>query len=466
MRAYAHRLAAVLAAAILTGACGCRTSYEQAVAARRSVLYGDGAYALERAGQMAGNSTDANLGKFELGRLRQLAGDFEGSSGVFGPQLEDFFVDESEGPVLKLGNAGGNIMAATVGDDRYIPYDVPAYELICALQYESLNSLYLGRRDNARVYLRRATAAQEQIKENAEQEAAADGDSSGQEANIATASGTIRQYLDPVANSVRTSYENALVWYLMGVMFELEGGSGNDTIAYREAATISPDVARFVDLAPGGGEDVIVVFEESLVDFPEPVKIPLTFLGGTVWSVDFPSYKNGPYAPSRIGVSSGGAGCEFVRAVNVQALAYRSLRDRLAGIVTRNVTRAALKIAAQQAANHISTGNSFGDMALMLGVFVFNAIGTATDEADTRSWQTLPQCVQMCRIRLPKGRRDLRVVNHSTGKSLDLSLPSGGKGPWLVWISDVHAYSTVGVIPLASGAPSWGKNASILGVKY
>ena len=465
------RAEAAALSAILILASGCSTSYDMAVAARSSVLAGDAAYATRCAETMSRTPADANLGKFELARLRQLSGDFAGSSAILGPQLDDFFVDESEGPILKMDKIGGNMLAGTLGDDRTIPYDVPAYELIFALQYQALNSYHLGKRDNARVYLRRATAAQEQLKEKAEQDAAADGgdaaDDGDQAANIATASGQIRQDLDPVANAVRSAYENALAWYLMGTLFALEREIGNDAISYGQAVALCPELRQFVSPQPGPGEDVIVVFEESLVDIPEPVKIPLPLVGGTISSVDFPTYRKSAYVPSRIGVFARGANTTaLVRAVNVQALAYRSLRDRLAGIVTRNITRAALKIAAQQTVNHISTGSTWGNAALRVGVFAFNAVSTVAAKADTRSWQTLPQCVQLCRIRLPQGARSLAVINQANGRTLDVALPAGGKGPWLVWISDIHAYSTVSVVPLASGAATWRRDGSLLGTKY
>ena len=275
---------------------GCRTSYQEAVAARQDVMFGTGDYARERATKMANSTVNRKLGSLELGRLKMLQGDFSGSSAVMGPQLEELFDETNEGPVLKKGQIAGNILAGTVGDDRAIPYELPAFELLFGLQYQALNALALGNPDNARVYLRRATAVQEQLKEENEKPQDASEPSAGQKEadaanaqNAGTASDQITAKLSPVADTVRAAYENALAWYLMGLFFANENDAGNAEIAYREAGRINPAILPFTRPASGKGQDVVVVYEEDLVDLQEPIKIPLPF-GGTIWSVDFPVY--------------------------------------------------------------------------------------------------------------------------------------------------------------------------------
>jgi hypothetical protein len=179
----------------------------------------------------------------------------------------------------------------------------------------------------------------------------------------------------------------------MGLFFTKENDPSNADIAYREAGRINPAILPFTRPAPGPGQDVIIVYEEDLVDMQEPIKIPLPF-GGTVWSVDFPVYGAPPHVPAQIAVEVGGAvAATCAPVVNVQALAYRNLKDRIPGVATRNVTRAAVKIAAQQVAYHVDTGNAGANLALMLGVFAYNTFSTVISEADTRAWQTVPEHV-------------------------------------------------------------------------
>ena len=455
--------------------CGCRTSYKEAVAARQDVMFGSGDFARERAAKMAASTVNKKLGSIELGRLKMLQGDFAGSSAVMGPQLEELFDETNEGPVLKKGQIAGNVLAGTVGDDRAIPYELPAFELLFGLQYQALNSLALGAPDNARVYLRRATAVQEQLKEeNARPEPdggaaapAAEGQADPLNAkNASDASGQIAERLAPVADRVRASYENALVWYLMGLFFSNENDQGNADIAFREAGRIAPAVLPFARPAPGAGRDVVVVYEEDLVDMQEPIKIPLPF-GGTIWSVDFPVYGAPPRAPSGITVETGGAlAAACVPVVDVQALAYRNLKDRIPGVAARNVTRAAVKIAAQQIANHANTGSTGGDLALILGVFLFNSASTVISEADTRAWQTVPEHVHLARLRVPESAGSIVLRNAGTGRACEVQLPpdNAGGGTTLVWFTDVRGFATVSVVKVGGGGGvhSWARAASLL----
>ena len=449
---------------------GCRTSYQEAVAARQDVMFGTGDYARERAAKMANSTVNRKLGALELGRLKMLQGDFSGSSAVLGPQLEELFDETNEGPILKKGQIAGNILAGTVGDDRAIPYELPAFELLFGLQYQALNALALGNPDNARVYLRRATAVQEQLKEENEKpqdegetSTAPKEENAANAQNAGTASDQITAKLSPVADTVRASYENALAWYLMGLFFSKENDASNAEIAYREAGRINPAILPFTRPADGQGQDVVVVYEEDLVDLQEPIKIPLPF-GGTIWSVDFPVYGAPPHIPAQIAVEVGGAmSATCVPVVNVQALAYRNLKDRIPGVATRNVTRAAVKIAAQQVANHVDTGNAYANIALMAGVFAFNTFSTVISEADTRCWQTVPEHVHLARLRIPEGTASVTLRNALTGRACEIALPPSGGGTRLVWFSDARGFATASVLTVGGkGTPAWTRTTSLL----
>ena len=444
-----------------------------AVAARQAVMFGTGSYARERATKMANSTVNRKLGNLELGRLKMLEGDFNGSSAVLGSQLEELFDETNEGPVLKKGQIAGNILAGTVGDDRAIPYELPAFELLFGLQYQALNALALGTPDNARVYLRRATSVQEQLKEENENPPSDDSPAESSDKkedaanakNASTAADQITAKLAPVADAVRASYENALAWYLMGLFLSKENDQSNADIAYREAGRINPAVLPFTKPPAGTGQDVVVVYEEDLVDMQEPIKIPLPF-GGTIWSVDFPVYGAPPHMPAQIAVEAGGAvAATCVPVVNVQALAYRNLRDRIPGVATRNVTRAAVKIAAQQVANHVNTGNSYANLALMAGVFAFNTFSTVISEADTRAWQTVPEHVHLARFRLPAGKNSLVLRNALTGRACEIALPPGpvDAGTRMVWFTDVRGFATVSVVTVGGkGVPTWARTTSLL----
>ena len=440
---------------------GCSTYHKAAVASRNDFLTGPGLVAENRAEKLFKSSKTMKLGAFEKGRMKMLKGDFAGSSNDFAPVLENLFDETAEGPVFKTSSMAGTALAATVGDDFSIPYEPPAFETVMALQYEALNSLCLGKEDNARVYMRRATAIQTQLKD----EKAPPQEESKDQKNaqgVEKATTELNSRLDSVASLVTSPYENAVAWYLAGFLMESDGDRSNAAIAYREAARICPDAARFASAPAGEGTDVLIVYEESLIDMMEPVKIPLPF-GGTLWSVDFPVYKSPARAPLPVAAEVGGAlAAKLVPAVNVQALAYRSLKDKIPGIVTRNVTRAAVKVAAQQAANHLSTGNSTADLFVRAAVFAFNTTKTITDEADTRAWITIPEHVHFARVRVPKAAGGIVLRNTAGGKTLDVEIPGDAGGKCIVWVSDTGRSSTVDAIPIPRSTAHRSVGATIL----
>ena len=449
-----------LAASLAAG--GCMTYHKAAVASRNDFLAGDGAMAEERAKKLAASKKTKPLGCFELARMKMLKGDFAGSYALFAPQLEEIFDETAEGPVLKTSAVAGTALAATVSDDMSIPYAPAAYETVLALQYQAVNSLALGRGDDARVYMRRATAIQEQLKEEKRAQPVDKPEDAGESGSSAAAkaAGELEARLAAVASQVGSAYENAHAWYFAGYLMEADSDMDNAAIAYREAAAISPAAARFASSPKGEGADVLVVYEESLVDMMEPVKIPLV-IGGTAWSIDFPVYRSAARKPARIAAETDSRlAAELAPVVNVQALAYRNLKDAVPGMVARNISRAAVKIAAQQAANHVHTGNSSTEFLLRFGVLAFNTVRTVSDEADTRSWITIPEHVHFARIKVKDGVFSLR--NTANGRNVQIRLPPHSAGRFVVWVSDTGRSSAIEAIPLPAGPGQRSEGPTIL----
>lgn len=116
-------------------------------------------------------------------------------------------------------------------------------------------------------------------------------------------------------------------------------------------------------------------------------------------------------------------------------------------------------------ANHINTGNSYANLALMGVVFAYNTFSTVITEADTRAWQTVPEHVHLARIRLPEGQNSLVLRNALTGRSCQIVLPQEnvGAGTRLVWFTDVRGFATVSVMTVGGkGAATWARTTSLL----
>ena len=126
--------------------------------------------------------------------------------------------------------------------------------------------------------------------------------------------------------------------------------------------------------------------------------------------IAFPVYdhpKQTLYTP-RISIDNKQALLETVE--DVDALARYSLEQAMPGIMARATARAVIKYNSQK------TADDNGSIAGLL-MTITNIV---TERADTRSWTTLPQEIQLQRMTLPVGEHQLRIEFLSaTGSVVD-----------------------------------------------
>ena len=97
---------------------------------------------------------------------------------------------------------------------------------------------------------------------------------------------------------------------------------------------------------------------------------------------------------------------------NVTAVAEKALSERMAGITVKALARAATKFAlaegttraAQQAA-----GKDAGPWVSLLVGLLTKGLAVASEEADKRSWQTLPDEIHLARVWVPPGRYQVQT---------------------------------------------------------
>ncbi|MDR0747042.1 MAG: hypothetical protein LBE89_04025 [Helicobacteraceae bacterium] len=102
-------------------------------------------------------------------------------------------------------------------------------------------------------------------------------------------------------------------------------------------------------------------------------------------------------------VNGGRIVCE--RFYDVSALFGYVMKNNLPAITAKTVARAVAKELMAQAAGSVGD-NKNASLAAKLLVQLFN---TATEIADTRSWQTLPDEIYIARVILPSGTHDINV---------------------------------------------------------
>jgi uncharacterized protein len=110
---------------------------------------------------------------------------------------------------------------------------------------------------------------------------------------------------------------------------------------------------------------------------------------------------------------------------NVTALADKALSERMTGITVKALARAATKFALAEGATRGAQQAAGKDAAPWVGLLVgllTKGLAVASEEADKRSWQTLPDEIHLARVWVPPGRYQM-VQSQLPGESSDSLRP-------------------------------------------
>ena len=96
---------------------------------------------------------------------------------------------------------------------------------------------------------------------------------------------------------------------------------------------------------------------------------------------------------------------------DVDMLARYSLQQAMPGIMARATARAVVKYNTQHTANESSS----------IAGLLMTVTNLVTERADTRSWTTLPQEIQLQRIYLPVGEHQITIqMLNTAGRAVDV----------------------------------------------
>lgn len=422
---------------------GCVSLDENVRVAREAVLAGTPEAAVCWGENLATNSVyTKNLGKVEAGRLALLSGDSSRAEFWFRAAVDSAVDRKEKDPDIKLGDMGNTVLASTVTDDRTREYYLAPYEINLALTYGILAELMNGKREDALVDARLSVYIQDSLAktygEDMKKAAATD------DAKVTSAGEDICEdqsaALREMMASTRNSWENPVLWWLTGALFEADGDLEMAWQSYRKAAACRPDNPVFaLDAAradKGKGQatpasdkaKLLVVYEEGLVPQRQSLKIPVPIY--TAMSIDIPAYGDkSAYSPGAVAISGLTNLVAAAPALDIRALAARDLNERLPGVIVRNITRAAVQAGAQAAVN--ASGNEYAQIA----VLVVNAVASAIRRADTRSWATLPDGQQVwSEGAMTPGDYRIGVSVNGRTVSVPVTLKSGDVK--LLWVVD------------------------------
>jgi len=417
---------------------GCVAPYSETSAyVQSSYRAGNLDQAIQGADSLESQARNRPLGKLEKGNLLLSAGRVEESGETFASLIEPMVQEQDNRPVISFSGLGGQIGASTFGDDRSMTYRVQGYELVIAMQYRAFTFLLQGNLDSAVVEMRRAARIQESIRDAYQEETGSTGaDRAVLEDRVAEVMSRMGSLLGEGGNS----WSNAGVWWLSGVLREAAGEPSVAQIDFQRAFELQPnnpvflqelmrilqdnDPSRFRDLAAQypqvsqalppaeASSSVVVVYEEGL----SPLLIPDTFFliwpGAHSINISVPLMTGAPYRPGPARIRAEQVETGMQGATSIQSLSAHALQERMPGImwrnILRNVSRATLNEASEEA-------NDNWETAIKLVLILKGAM----EQADTRSWSTLPLGMQAGRLWLTPGSHQLWV-----------DTPGGTKGPF------------------------------------
>jgi hypothetical protein len=334
---------------------------------------------------------------------------------------------------------------AMLSNDNTLPYEGEDFEKVMINVIGALNYVYLGQWDDALVEARK---------------------------------------VDHKLNVMNDKYgkknvykEDAFARYLSGILYEGRGEFNDAFISYRKADevyqryrkqygtpvpdTLPADLLRVAEATPGMGDefrfyrekypDVKWVPEKKLAAESEliflsydglpPVKVdrfvdaPAPDVGGRVYyvRVAFPRFEPRPtdvaYAKISLAGTEGAVVSGKTEPVeDISAIAEKNLEDRIGRIRAKAIARAVSKYLAGRTARK-EIGGSGGEIVGILA----NVYSVASEQADKRSWRTLPGMIRMARLAVKPGKYtvsaeyysfDQRVIGR---KTFEVTLKAGEK---------------------------------------
>ncbi|MFQ6372745.1 COG3014 family protein [Shewanella sp. YIC-542] len=382
-------------------------------------------------------SKDGLLYASEAGRAAQIAGDFNASKSYYQAAEKGYRqVDEQASVSLSdIGAKGSSLLV----NDNVIPYSGAGYERILLHQYQALNYLFGGDPQGALVEVRRSNELQQ-----LEQQRYEAGNKTVQQMANGTVSAEMARLSQHTGN-LASSFLNPYSYYVTGLLHELLNEPNDAFIDYRKAALLAPqnpylqqDLVRLAKqlhmpqhdefrqrwgdaVMPDAGQGrVVFIVEQGFVPYKDSFSVPFT-INGNWQAISLPTYRN---YEMPMGAQVEGLGTPLTTApiANIGALAITALKEQLPWLLTRQVAR----VYAKSELAHQMEGRNGPNVGSVL-VQIFNVV---TEQADRRSWLTLPAEAQIAHRYLNAGTYPVKLLHGTT----QIQVQQGKTT--LVWVID------------------------------
>lgn len=371
----------------------------------------------------------------EKGELLRIKSDYTGSIGNWSQadaKIREWEEAVKTDPSKLTGDIGSFIV-----NDSMRRYDGRDYEKVLLSVRLALNYIAQGRWDDARVEIkkmheREAIISEFRAKELDEAKKEADEKgvkvSSPKEIN----GYPVDSLESPEVKALKNAYESAVANYLAGFVYEALGEPSLAAAGYRKAIEMrgnSPilesalkDLDGNLNRSLSAGVDTLIIVETGNAPVIEslmlPIPLPIPSRNGLriiMTPLSWPVVKNPEMLvlPQQITVGEKAIPLEII--TSVDHMARRAIADEMPGIIARSAVRAVVKGATQAA---LQEGGSAGSiLALIAGI-----AAVATEQADERSWRTLPNAFSVGRAILPFGQNKLSFQTPNGPVTRDVQL--------------------------------------------
>ena len=404
------------------------------------------------------NTKDGVVWRLEQGAVLRTAGKLEESNHAFDLAEEKINRFEEQAKVKVSRET-----LATVTNLTMLPYEGFAYDKIMMNTYKALNYMELGDYEKARVELNRAYKRQEDavhINSARIEKAQAEGKTRNLNVDLDRVNNDPRfsgQFNSAYANLEQykpyADYVNPLAVYLDGLFFMSQSTGSSDLERSRksfervlgmigENKFIRQDIETIQQIISGQPfpPTTYVIFETGMAPEREEVRIDLPLFivtsGVPYVGAAFPRLKYRGNYLSSLNVSYNGTTELTLLLTSMDAIVAHEFKNVLPLITTKTLIASAIKAGTVYGESVAASGGRKEDSIAGLAVLIAGAVyQVAMNQADLRTWTTLPKEFQLCRFPTPADRK-IEISAPYGGQKIPVTINDGLVN--VVWVKSVN----------------------------
>lgn len=371
---------------------GCATSAQKSAGMRQALMQGRPDLALTAAEQGDAASDDVMV-NMNRGMLRRMNHDYAGSNEALEAARKK--IEELYG--VSVSEQAGSVIV----NDEVRSFSGDRFEQVLVHDYKALNYIALGQLDEARVEMLQADVKMMEWGETPEEDPF-----------TRYLTGIVFEALGEI-DEARVAYTRAVEVYKntksrqgLNIPYQLK----NDLLFILSKARMNSELQQYKKQfgmnnykAPDtkGMGELIVLMNNGLAPQRDQTGIQ-TYSPELALNIRIaiPTYPNPPAYVNQIRLEVDNQQKVLEPIENVDGLARAALDSDIAVITARALARAVVKKKMEKEAGDRSGG--FAQLAMLV-------VNTASEIADTRCWNTLPQEIQLARVYLPEGTQQVKM---------------------------------------------------------